>query len=307
MTTTHLGLDLGGTNIKVAVIAGDGDVFEVVTTKVVETGAADGPEGVTDNLERVGREALATGDMATIGLGVPGHFDPDTGRVLLFPNLPGEWHGFPLRDRLESALGAPVRMVNDARAFTLAEGLMGSGRGCHTVACVTLGTGVGGGLMIDGRLHLGAFGVAGEIGHQTVLPDGPLCGCGNRGCVEALVRSDVLASNGGRRDAASVFQGAREGDNRCIAAVAQMADFLGIGLANVVTMFGPDRIVVGGGIAEAGDLVLEPVTAAVKRRVTLVPTDRIEIVPATFGLFAGAVGAALAGALPLTERPPSRT
>jgi glucokinase len=151
--------------------------------------------------------------------------------------------------------------------------------------------------MIDGRLHRGAFGVAGELGHQTVLPDGPLCGCGNRGCVEALVRSDVLASNAGRSTVSAVFDGAREGDTRCIAAVAQMAEFLGIGLANVVTLFGPDRIVVGGGIAEAGDLVLGPIETAVKRRVTLVPTDAIEIVPAVFGRFAGAVGAALAGVL----------
>ena len=134
-------------------------------------------------------------------------------------------------------------------------------------------------------------------GSVTVLPDGPLCGCGNRGCVEALVRADVLASNAGRRDAATVFEGARDGDNRCIAAVSQMAEFLGIGLANVVTLFGPERIVVGGGIAEAGDLVLGPVADAVRKRVTLVPTDQIEIVPAEFGRFSGAIGAALAGAL----------
>ena len=148
---------------------------------------------------------------------------------------------------------------------------------------------------MNGRLHRGAFGVAGEIGHQTVLPDGPLCGCGNRGCVEALVRADVIASNAGRSTASAVFEGARQGDNRCLAAVAQMVDFLGIGLANVVTIFGPERIVVGGGIAEAGDLVLAPITEAVRRRVTLVPTEKIEIVPAWFGRFAGAVGAALAG------------
>lgn len=297
MTTTHLGLDLGGTNIKVAVITYDGSGFEVSITDSVETVAADGPEAVSENLARVGRTAMEAEPMTTVGLGVPGHFDRDTGRILLFPNLPGDWHGYPLRDRLESALGISPWMVNDARAFTLAEGILGAGRGCHTVACITLGTGVGGGLMIDGRLHLGAFGVAGEIGHQTVLPDGPLCGCGNRGCVEALVRADVLASNAGRRDAAAVFDGARDGDHRCIAAVSQMAEFLGIGLANVVTLFGPERIVVGGGIAEAGNLVLGPVADAVRRRVTLVPTEGIEIVPAHFGRFAGAIGAALAGAI----------
>lgn len=297
MSTLHLGLDLGGTNIKVAVISGDGDGFGVVSTDSVDTGATNGPEGVTANLVDVGRMMLADADVGSIGLGVPGHFDRDTGEILLFPNLPGEWRGFPLRSRLETALEREIWMVNDARAFTLAEGILGAGAGCHTVACLTLGTGVGGGLMIDGRLHRGAFGVAGELGHQTVLPDGPLCGCGNRGCVEALVRADVLASNAGRASASDVFAGAHAGDERCLAAVSQMTDYLGIGIANVVTMFGPDRIVIGGGIAEAGDLVLDPMREAVRRRVTLVPTDQIEIVPARFGLFAGAVGAALAGAL----------
>jgi glucokinase len=295
--TTHLGLDLGGTNIKVVTLDQADGSFEIVSTDSVETGANAGPEAVTENLIDAGRMATATTEINTLGLGVPGHFDPDTGRVLLFPNLPGDWREFPLRDRLEDALQLPTRMINDARAFTLAEGTLGAGRGCSAVACITLGTGVGGGLMIDGRLHRGAFGVAGELGHQTVLPDGPLCGCGNRGCVEALVRADVLASNAGRPTASAVFDGAREGDNRCVAAVSQMADFLGIGLANVVTLFGPDRIIVGGGIAEAGDLVLGPIEAAVKRRVTLVPTESIDIVPAVFGRYAGAVGAALAGAL----------
>ena len=297
MSTVHLGLDLGGTNIKVAVVSRDGEEFHLISTDSVDTGAAEGPEGVTENLVRVGGAALAASGASTVGLGVPGHFDRDTGRIVLFPNLPGRWEGFPLRDRIEEALGVDTWMINDARAFTLAEGLLGAGSGCHTVACVTLGTGVGGGLMIEGRLHLGAFGVAGEIGHQTVVADGPLCGCGNRGCVEALVRADVLASTAGRSSASDVFEGARKGDDRCLAAVSQMADYLGIGLANVVTMFGPERIVVGGGIAEAGDLVLGPVTAAVRRRVTLVPTEKIEIVPAQFGRYAGAVGAALAGAL----------
>jgi glucokinase len=294
----HLGLDLGGTNIKVAVLEATDGEFEVVTNWSVETGAADGPEAVAANLADAARRALEEDGIATFGLGVPGHFDADTGEILLFPNLPGDWHGFPLRHRVAQAVGREVWMVNDARAFTLAEGRLGAGSGCTIVACVTLGTGVGGGLMIEGRLHVGAFGVAGELGHQTVLPDGPLCGCGNRGCLEALVRADVLASNAGRATASAVFEGARQGDNRCIAAVGQMADFLGIGLANVVTLFGPDRIVVGGGIAEAGELVMGPIREAVRRRVTLVPTERISIVPARFGRYAGAVGAAMAGALP---------
>jgi glucokinase len=293
----HVGLDLGGTNIKTAVVERSEGEWSVVSTESSATEALGGPETVAANLVLAGNEAVSGRDVETLGLGVPGHFDRETGRILLFPNLPGDWEGFPLRDRVASGVGMDIWMVNDARAFTLAEGLVGSGKGHSTVACITLGTGVGGGLMIDGKLHIGAFGVAGELGHQTVLPDGPLCGCGNRGCMEALVRADVLAANAGKGSAREVFEGARDGDEQCLAAVSRMAYYLGIGLANVVTILGPDCIVVGGGIAQAGELVMKPITDAVRSRVTLVPTDQIEIVPAKFGRFAGAVGAALAGAL----------
>ncbi len=186
-------------------------------------------------------------------------------------------------------------MINDARAFTLAEGTLGAGAGCGTLVCITLGTGIGGGVMIDGKLHLGAFGVAGEIAHQTVLPDGPLCGCGNHGCIEALARSDVLAEAAGKATVEEVYAGVAEGDERSIGTVRAAAGWLGIGLANVVAVFGPERIVVGGGIAAAGELVLGPIRDAVRQRVTLVPTDQIDVVAASLGSAAGAIGAALVG------------
>jgi glucokinase len=175
---------------------------------------------------------------------------------------------------------------------------VGAGAGCGTLVCVTLGTGIGGGVMIEGRLHLGAFGVAGEIAHQSVLPDGPLCGCGNRGCVEALARSDVVAAAAGRATVEQVYAGVAEGDERCIAAVRGAAGWLGIALANVVAVLGPERIVVGGGIVAAGELVLGPIRDALRQRVTLVPTDQIEVVAASLGPAAGAIGAALAGIQP---------
>ena len=144
MSGLHLGLDLGGTNIKVALVsAADGDM-RVASTDSVDTGAGDGPEVVTTNLIEVGLDAVERFEVATLGLGVPGHFDRDSGEVLLFPNLPGDWSGFPLRTRLEEAVGIDIWMINDARAFTLAEGVLGAGKGCDPVACITLGTGVGG-------------------------------------------------------------------------------------------------------------------------------------------------------------------
>lgn len=294
--TLHLGLDLGGTNIKVAVIERNG-ADHLVEQRTVPTEAARGPDVVAANLVAAGRGVLAEHDIDSVGLGVPGLFDQESGQIELFPNLPGPWKGYPLRDTVADGLAMPVEMINDARAFTLAEGMMGAGEGCHTVACITLGTGVGGGIMINGTLHTGAFGVAGELAHQTIVIDGPACGCGNRGCVEALTKADVLTELGGQETAAAVFDAASAGDGRALDAVRQVAGYLGVGLANVVTILGPDRIVIGGGIAQAGDLVLDEIRHSVRSRVTLVPTDQIEIVPAEFGSYAGAVGAALAGAL----------
>jgi glucokinase len=298
-TTGRLfGIDLGGTNIKVAVVEADGESFQTVSAREYPTEAGLGPEHVARNLMKAARADLGrSNEIRSIGLGVPGLFDEATGAIALFPNLPGDWEGFPLRATIEEGLGAEITMINDARAFTLAEGTMGAGAGFRIVACVTLGTGIGGGIMIDGRLHLGAFGVAGEIGHQIIDPDGPRCGCGNQGCVEALARADVLTDLAGRETAEEVYRTAARGDRRSLAAVEHVARAVGIGLANVVTLIGPDRIVIGGGIVEAGDSVLDPIRRAIRERVTLAPVDEIDVVPADLGRWAGAHGAALAAGL----------
>ena len=298
MSGQLLGLDLGGTNIKVVLLEPDGDIFRRASAREHPTEAGAGPEQVADNLIRAARAHLGENSgIDRVGLGVPGLFDSATGVIELFPNLPGGWEGFPLRATIEDALDTPITMVNDARAFTLAEGILGAGRGFRIVACLTLGTGVGGGIMIDGRIHLGAFGVAGEIGHQIIDPDGPLCGCGNRGCVEAMSRADVLTDLAGRESAEEVYRAAAGGDARSVAAIEGVARALGIGLANVVTLIGPDRIVIGGGIADAGELVLDPIRRAIRERVTLVPAERIDVVASQLGKWSGAHGAALAGLL----------
>ena len=164
------------------------------------------------------------------------------------------------------------------------------------MALLTLGTGIGGGLIIDGKLHLGT-GTAGEIGHQTVLEDGPMCGCGNRGCAEALAQAKALTTAAGKATVEDVFAGAVAGDERCIAAVDQAVRYLGIAIANVVNVLAPDRVVVGGGIAAgSGDLILGPLRYKVRERARMLPPERIEVVLAELGPLAGAIGAALAGA-----------
>jgi glucokinase len=295
-----LGLDLGGTQIKVAVLEVGGAAPVVVATETHATEAEAGPYVVVDRLGSIGADAVAAhGPVATIGLGVPGLFDERDGTIVLFPNLPGRWPGHPVRGPLSTRLGMPVALVNDARAFTLAESRLGAGAGASTVICVVLGTGVGGGLVIDGRLRFGPNGRAGEVGHQVVVPDGPPCGCGNRGCVEAVANAAALTSLGGRATAAEVVAAARDGERRALDALAVVAGHLGHGLANLVTVLMPDRIVVGGGIADAGELLLGPLRAEIARRSVLVSPESYRVVPAQLGAHAGAVGAALWGA----ERP----
>lgn len=296
--TVHLGLDLGGTNIKVAAI----EIRESEPTRTVETAhrptnAEAGPQAVIDALTETGLETAAkVGTIASVGVGVPGLFDADTGRIELFPNLPGPWNGFPLRDPIQAALGVPTALINDANAFLLAEARMGAGRGHDTLIGITLGTGVGGAVMIDGHIHTGAFGTAGEIAHQIVQPDGPLCGCGNRGCVEPLAMSTTLTRIAGRDDPSEVYARAAEGDEACMSAIDQAARYVGIGLANAVTLLGPSCIVVGGGIATIGAPVLGPIRESLRAHVTLAPVDKIQVVPAELGSLAGSLGAALAGA-----------
>lgn len=290
----YLGLDLGGTNIKAAIVEiGDGP--RVIATSSAATMADVGPGAVAGRMIDVGRSLAAEcGPVAGVGVGVPGLFDFDTGEITFFTNLPGVWEGFPLRSTIADSIGVPATLINDARAFTLAEARVGAGRGCRTVACITLGTGVGGGLFINGELHFGAFGIAGELGHQTVQPDGPTCGCGNPGCMESMTRAPVIAELAGRETIEEVLEGVAAGDPACGAAIEQAATYLGIGLANIVTMIGPERIVIGGGVAAAGDALIGPIRDAVRARVTLVPPEQVEVVAAELGSEAGAIGAALA-------------
>ena len=300
MTATHhLGLDLGGTNIKTAVLEQSrrhADHPELVHSARIPTNAQEGPEAVADRLIAAGREAMDQfAGITTVGLGVPGLFDIDTGVIKLFPNLPGQWAGNGLRDTVSRGLDMDVAMINDARAFTLAEGTIGSGQGAHVMLGITLGTGIGGGIMVDGQLYLGAVGIAGEFGHQTVVADGPLCGCGNHGCLEAVARAGVVASGAGFADVESLYSAFQTGRPAAIEAIERANMYMAIGISNTVSLLGVDVVVVGGGVATPGPLVLEPLQRAVNERVTLVPTQDIRIVSGALGSTAGAIGAALVG------------
>jgi glucokinase len=285
----HLGLDLGGTNAKCAVLDAS---LRVLATDARPNGAAGGPEGVLERVAELGRAtAEPFGEITSAGLALPGHFDAD-GRGVLLPNLPGDWVGRPIAGPVGERLGVPVRLVNDVRALTLAELRLGAGRGASDLVCIALGTGVGGGVVIGGRVHLG-LGHAGEIGHTTVDPDGPLCGCGNRGCLDRMASAAAIAAAAGRPTVAAAAEAARAGDAAAIAAFAQAGEYVGRVLAGAIVLLWPERVVVGGGVAEAGALLLEPIRAEIRRRARVAPVDAIDVVEAQLGASAGAVGAAL--------------
>jgi glucokinase len=194
------------------------------------------------------------------------------------------------------AIGLPAALINDARAFGLAELRLGAARGARSMIGLTLGTGVGGVIAVDGRVYQGHDGTAGEIGHQTIEPDGPWCGCGNRGCLEAFARADQIAAACGTATAEEAIARARAGDADARAGLAQVGRYLGIGIANMIAVISPDRVVIGGGLAAAADLLFDTIHDELRRRVRTTSLDEVDVVTAELGTWAGAIGAAIHGA-----------
>jgi glucokinase len=284
-----LGLDLGGTNIKRVVVEGD----RIVERRSEPTRSEDGPEAVLDRLAALCRDG---GDIEAVGVALPGLFDRD-GRGVLLPNLHGDWVGRPIAEPLARAARRPVHLINDGHAFALAEARIGAARGATDVVCIVCGTGIGGGLVIGGRLHLGVEDRAGEVGHHTVVADGPLCGCGNRGCLETLAGARAIAKAANQPSFDAVVTAANSGDEAACEALRRAGAYIGIAVANLTIFVAPQRIVVGGGVAAAGELLFEPLRAEVERRAGRVaPLHAIAIARASLGADAGAVGAALAAA-----------
>jgi glucokinase len=297
----HLGLDLGATNLKWTVVEHEPSVgpegWQTLDRGQVPTRVGGGPEAIAAQLGEVGREAMDRWPgVVTAGIGIPGLYDPAAGTTRFLVNLSGPWDGFPVVARVHAALGLPVALINDARAFGLAELRLGAGRGAGSMVGLTLGTGVGGVIAIDGKVHQGHDGTAGEIGHQTIDPDGPDCNCGNHGCLEAFARADRIAAACGTATAEEAVERGRNGDARAIDGLRRVGRYLGIGIGNMIVVISPDRVVIGGGIAAAGDLLLDAARAEIRRRVRTTSVDEVELVMAELGTWAGAIGAAIHGA-----------
>jgi glucokinase len=297
VTSRHLGLDLGGTNIKWVVLEGDGSSPRVLANGQVPTDVSRGEQSVVEQLIEIALESSPDLSLIqSVGVGVPGLYDPVAGSTRFMPNVPGKWAGVPVAARVSAAMRAPTRLINDARAFTLAEHRLGAGRGVDSMLGITLGTGVGGGLILGGALYQGHDGTAGEFGHQTILIDGPACNCGSHGCLETLARADAIVAACGQPTVEISVQAAIAGDRRAQQGLTDAGRYLGIGVGNVLALLSVDRVVVGGGVAAAGEILLEPLRAELRRRVFITDLDQVDVVGAELGIWAGAIGAALHGA-----------
>jgi glucokinase len=311
MAEIYASVDLGGTNLKCALAGADG---KVIADRSTPTESHEGPQAV---LERMGELVNGLSDEAgcrpaAVGMGVPGLANLRDGITLFLPNLPTQWREVPVRDILQPKVDCPVYLLNDVRMATLGELTFGHGadREAPTMAFFALGTGIGGGVVVDGKLRLGPLGAAGELGHQTVLPDGPLCGCGNHGCMEALASAPALVGEGVRLMRAGLASGlhdlvdgddsrvtpktmaeaAAAGDENIRGAIVRAAQFLAIGVSNVMTALHPDLVVLGGGMAQIGDLLFETVREEAADRVRMFPTDTVDILPSKLGDRAGMLG-----------------
>ena len=298
--TRHIGLDLGGTNIKWAVVEQSGpDGWHTLDRGQVPTDTSRQDASVVAQLADLAvevREGVTDGAVASLGVAVPGLYIPETGVVTFLTNVPGDWSATPVGAPLEAATGLPTALINDARAFGLAELRFGAGRDVESFIGFTLGTGVGGVVAIGNQVIQGYRGRAGELGHQTIDPDGPWCGCGDRGCVEAYCRADQVAIVCGTRDPREAIEKARAGDQRAIDGLAEIGRYLGIGISNAVTIITPELVILGGGWSSAGDLLIEPIKAEMRRRVLIGSGEHTDVVLAELGTWAGAIGAAVHGA-----------
>jgi glucokinase len=305
-----IGVDIGGTKVAGGVVDETG---LILARARVETPAKDA-SAAEDAIVAVVEKLRGDFDIEAVGLGIAGFVDESRSRVYFSPNLP-DWHNEPVRDDVSRRLGLPVVVENDANAAAWGENRFGAGRDETDLVCVTVGTGIGGGIIIDDRLYRGRFGIGGEIGHMQVVAEGRLCGCGQRGCWEQYASGNALVREARERAAENrngaavllkmgdgtpemitgrhVTEAALLGDEVALAAFATVGRWLAQGMADLVAVLDPGRFIIGGGVSEAGDLVLEPTRAGFESLLTGRDVRPIaQVVLAELGNDAGLVGAA---------------
>lgn len=314
-----IGVDLGGTNIGVGVLPIDGGSGDVLALRSETTEAQRGAKFVVDRIIAMVQEARedvisefggAMDDFAGVGIGSPGPLDRKSGIVINTPNL--GWRNFPLRDLISNATGLPAVLDNDANCATYGEWWLGAARNVDTLVGLTLGTGIGGGIVLNGEIFHGVSDAAGEIGHMTIEANGRKCKCGNYGCLEAYASGPAIAAravegveagadsllpdlvNNRLEDitAATVYEAVVLGDPYANDVMRETAKFLGAGVANMINILNPAMIVIAGGVTKAGDHLFIPLRAEARKRAFRSAMDACQIVSAQLTGTAGVIGAA---------------
>lgn len=313
----YIGCDLGGTNLRAAIVDVDASRGAVLHQMSIPTLAREGHDAVMQRMANLFLQVIQSAgmtreDIGGIGIGVPGVLDLEKGETLFLPNLPGTWPHIPLRDTITELTGLPSALLNDVRSITNGEWRFGAGRGVDTIAVFAIGTGIGGGLVINGQLHLGIGGTAGELGHMIINFNGPRCGCGSVGCLEAYASGPAIAAMGMKAVAQGlttrirelcendlnritpklIAQAAQEGDETAMDIYERAGFYLGIAAANVCVAIGPRRIIIGGGVSQAGELLLNPIRRTLRERVSVMPIEQVEVVQSQLGNNAGVIGVA---------------
>lgn len=311
----RIGIDVGGTNVKIALVDKNG---KIIYSNSVPTYAKMGYEYTVNNIKQAIKDLMketntTAKDIDGIGFDFPGQVDYKTGVVKLAPNIPG-WVNVPIAQMIEEEFHIPTRIDNDVRCAALGEMKFGAGQGCENFVCITVGTGIGSGLVINGQLVRGASNAAGEIGHiKLQMKDGLICGCGDTGCLEAYASGpsivamaqdyikggkstkfrEMAAAEGGEITPYMVAKAAEAGDPVAKRIFEIVGEYIGIGLTSVINLLNPEKVIIGGGVAEAGDLLLDPIRKTIKERAMVVAGSAVEIVPAQLGNSAGVIGASM--------------
>lgn len=308
-----LAVDIGGTKIIAALVSNSG---RIIAEERFPTLAAEGPQSVIERLLSsvdyiLSLKSMDSSQLDSISIAAAGAIDSKRGLITSSPNLPG-WHAIPLRDMVREKYRVNTFLLNDASAAALGEHRFGVGRGVNNLILLTVGTGIGGGIIINGQLYEGSSGSAGEMGHMTIDVNGPSCTCGNIGCLEMLASGTAIAREARRRiaqgektslleivsgkvediTAEKIGIAAQDGDSLALDVIAEAGTYLGVGMLNLVNIFNPEIIVVGGSVAKLGDLLLEPARQVVRERAFKLSSEAVRIVTAQLGDEVGLLGAA---------------
>ncbi len=313
MKKYRIGIDVGGTNIKAALVDTEGKIVYSATTPTrAEMGFEAGINNIKQAIKDLMQETKETPQtIEAIGFGLPGQINYKEGLVINLPNIPG-WVNVPLAQIIEDEFKIKTKLDNDVRCAALGELNFGAGKDSQNLICITVGTGIGSGIVLNGKLVRGCANVAGEIGHIKMnLTGGPLCGCGDYGCLEAYASGPAIVSmareyiSGGKsakyKEMAPdgvitpyiVAQSALQGDAVSIQIFKQIGKIIGVGLSSVINLLNPEKIIIGGGVADAGEILLEPIRQTILDRAMPIQAQSVEVVNAQLANTAGVIGASL--------------